>query len=91
MLVIPSARKDFARYAGTSGARPRAESVTSFALAGANTPELDEADNDYAVGLVVQTIANSACKNDTLIFVIELQRRSVPSVERTAARGGGGR
>lgn len=31
----------------------------SIALAGINTPELGQADNDYAVGLVVQTIANS--------------------------------
>jgi DNA-binding beta-propeller fold protein YncE len=38
---------------------------------GIDTPELDEADNDYAVGLVVQTIANSPYKDDTLIFVIE--------------------
>ena len=43
----------------------------SIAIAGVNTPELDEADNDYAVGLVVQTIANSQYKDDTLIFVIE--------------------
>ncbi len=43
----------------------------STSIAGVNTPELDEADNDYAVGLVVQKIANSGYKNDTLIFVIE--------------------
>ncbi|MFZ3210064.1 MAG: hypothetical protein WA188_00975 [Terriglobales bacterium] len=43
----------------------------SIALDGINTPELDQADNDYAVGLVVQTIANSRYKHDTLIFVIE--------------------
>jgi YVTN family beta-propeller protein len=43
----------------------------SIALAGVNTPDLDEADNDYAVGLVVQTIANSSYKDDTLIFSIE--------------------
>jgi DNA-binding beta-propeller fold protein YncE len=43
----------------------------STAIAGINTPELDVADNDYAVGLVAQTIANSGYKNDTLIFVIE--------------------
>lgn len=41
------------------------------ALAGVNTPQLQVADNDYAVGLVVQKIANSVYKNDTLIFVIE--------------------
>ncbi len=40
-------------------------------IAGVNTPELDGADNDYAVGLVVQTIANSKYKYDTLIFVVE--------------------
>ena len=37
-----------------------------------NTPELQEADNDYAVGLLVQKIANSPIyANNTLIFVIE--------------------
>ncbi len=40
-------------------------------LDGVNTPELDIADNDYAVGLVAQKIANSRYKSDTLIFVIE--------------------
>jgi DNA-binding beta-propeller fold protein YncE len=43
----------------------------STAIDGINTPELDVADNDYAVGLVAQTIANSSYKNNTLIFVIE--------------------
>jgi DNA-binding beta-propeller fold protein YncE len=41
------------------------------AIAGVNTPELQEADNDYAVGLLIQTIANSIYANNTLIFVIE--------------------
>jgi DNA-binding beta-propeller fold protein YncE len=41
------------------------------ALAGVNTPQLQVADNDYAVGLVAQKIANSRYKDDTLIFVIE--------------------
>lgn len=36
-----------------------------------NTPELQEADNDYAVGLLVQKIAHSRYAKDTLIFVIE--------------------
>jgi DNA-binding beta-propeller fold protein YncE len=37
-----------------------------------NTPERDVADNDYAVGLLVQKIANSPIyKNNTLIFVVE--------------------
>jgi DNA-binding beta-propeller fold protein YncE len=46
----------------------------SFATAidGVNTPDRDVADNDYAVGLVVQKIANSPIyKNNTLIFVVE--------------------
>ena len=38
---------------------------------GLNTPELQQADNDYAVALLVQKIANSVYKNNTLIFVIE--------------------
>lgn len=42
-----------------------------IAINGVNTPELQIADNDYSVGLVAQTIANSRFKNDTLIFVIE--------------------
>jgi DNA-binding beta-propeller fold protein YncE len=41
------------------------------AIDGVNTPELQQADNDYAVGLLVQKIANSRYANDTLIFVIE--------------------
>jgi DNA-binding beta-propeller fold protein YncE len=37
-----------------------------------NTPERDVADNDYAVGLLVQKIANSPIyRNNTLIFVVE--------------------
>jgi len=43
----------------------------STAIAGVNTIELEQADDDYAVGLVVQTIANSRYKDDTLVFVIE--------------------
>jgi hypothetical protein len=41
------------------------------ALAGVNTPELQVADNDYAVGLVIDKIAHSAYADSTLIFVIE--------------------
>ena len=41
------------------------------ALLGINTPELQVADNDYAVGLVAETIAHSQYKDNTLIFVIE--------------------
>jgi hypothetical protein len=41
------------------------------ALAGVNTPELQEADNDYATGLVIEKIAKSRYADDTLVFVIE--------------------
>lgn len=41
------------------------------AIDGFNTPETQQADNDYAVGLVAQTLARSPYAADTLIFVIE--------------------
>ncbi|MGH9520591.1 MAG: bifunctional YncE family protein/alkaline phosphatase family protein, partial [Terriglobales bacterium] len=41
------------------------------ALDGLNTPELQIADDDYAVGLLIQAVAESRYKNDTLIFVVE--------------------
>jgi hypothetical protein len=41
------------------------------AILGVNTPELQVADDDYAVGLLVEKIANSRYKDDTLVFVIE--------------------
>jgi len=41
------------------------------ATAGVNTPELQQADNDYAVGLILQKIAASPYKDDTLVFVLE--------------------
>ena len=43
----------------------------SDAIDGVNTPELQQADNDYAVGLLVQKIADSIYANDTLIFIVE--------------------
>ena len=43
----------------------------SEAILGVNTPELQVADNDYAVGLLAEKIARSRYKNNTLIFVIE--------------------
>jgi YVTN family beta-propeller protein len=43
----------------------------SSALGGVNTPELQQADNDYAVGLLVQTVAQSPYARDTLIIIIE--------------------
>lgn len=41
------------------------------ALAGVNTPELQQADNDYAVGKLVETVAHSPYASDTLIVIIE--------------------
>jgi YVTN family beta-propeller protein len=43
----------------------------STAIDGVNTPELQQADNDYAVGLLIQKIANSPYRSNTLIFVVE--------------------
>ena len=41
------------------------------ALAGVDTPLTQMADNDYAMGLLIEDIANSPFKDSTLIFVIE--------------------
>ena len=43
----------------------------STAIDGVNTVELQEADNDYAVGLLVEKISKSVYKDNTLVFVIE--------------------
>jgi hypothetical protein len=52
-------------FAAGSGGFPPA------AIDGVNTPELMVADNDYAVGSLIQKIANSMYANNTLIFVVE--------------------
>ena len=41
------------------------------AIDGINTPERQQADNDYAVGRLVEKVATSLFKDNTLIFVIE--------------------
>ena len=41
------------------------------ALDGVNKPELQQADNDYAVGRLIQAVAASRYKKDTLIFILE--------------------
>ncbi|MBY0283939.1 MAG: bifunctional YncE family protein/alkaline phosphatase family protein [Sphingomonas sp.] len=41
------------------------------AIRGVNTPETQQADNDYAVGLLVEAIAKSKFAKDTLVFVLE--------------------
>jgi len=43
----------------------------STAIDGVNTPETQQADNDYAVGLLIDKIAHSPYAHDTLIFVLE--------------------
>ena len=45
---------------------------------GVNTPDTQMADNDYAVGLLVEKVANSRFKNDTLIVVIEDDAQNGP-------------
>ncbi|HEV2111015.1 MAG TPA: bifunctional YncE family protein/alkaline phosphatase family protein [Gammaproteobacteria bacterium] len=41
------------------------------AIDGVNTPERQQADNDYAVGELIQAVAASRYKKDTLIFILE--------------------
>jgi YVTN family beta-propeller protein len=41
------------------------------AIDGVNTPETQQADNDYAVGLLVDKVAHSPYAGNTLIFVLE--------------------
>jgi hypothetical protein len=41
------------------------------AIDGVNTPETQMGDNDYALGLIIETIANSPFANDTLIIALE--------------------
>jgi len=43
----------------------------AHALDGVNTPELQQADNDYAVGKLIEAVAKSRYKKDTLIFILE--------------------
>jgi hypothetical protein len=41
------------------------------AIDGVNTPEIQQADNDYAVARLIDTVAHSQYKSNTLIFVVE--------------------
>ena len=52
----------------------------NFATAkfGVNTPDTQMADNDYAVGLLVEKVAQSRFKDDTLIVVIEDDAQNGP-------------
>lgn len=52
----------------------------NFATAGdgVNTPEAQMADNDYALGLLIEKVAKSRYKDNTLIFVIEDDAQNGP-------------
>lgn len=51
----------------------------STAIDGVNTPELETADNDYAVGRIVEKVARSkAYSGNTLVFVIEDDAQNGP-------------
>jgi DNA-binding beta-propeller fold protein YncE len=43
----------------------------SSAIDGVNTPEIQQADNDYAVAKLIEKVANSPYNSDTLIFILE--------------------
>jgi DNA-binding beta-propeller fold protein YncE len=58
------------------------------AIDGVNTVEAEVADNDYAVGLVLESVAHSRYATDTLVFVIEDDAQDGPdhvSARRTLA------
>jgi hypothetical protein len=66
--------------AGAAGGLPNLEMVRfakdhtgsfSTAVGGLNTPFLEVADNDYAVGKLVEAVAKSTYASSTLIFVVE--------------------
>ena len=48
------------------------------AIDGINTPERETADNDYAVGKLIERVAHSPYADSTLIFVIEDDAQSGP-------------
>jgi hypothetical protein len=79
-------QREFSGF-GVSGKLPNFEMVRLMhdhtgnfdkAIDGVNTPELQQADNDYAVGLLVDRVARSRYASDTLIFVIEDDSRDGP-------------
>ncbi len=48
------------------------------AMDGANTVETEMADNDYSIGLVVEAVATSPYRDDTLVFVVEDDAQNGP-------------
>jgi len=58
------------------------------AMDGVNTPDLQMADNDYSIGMLLETVAKSPFAKDTLVIVIEDDTTDGPdhvSAERTVA------
>ncbi|MCL2450749.1 MAG: beta-propeller fold lactonase family protein, partial [Polyangiaceae bacterium] len=49
----------------------RGDHMGSFSTAFLNTPETQQADNDFAVGKLVEAVAHSRYAKDTLVIVIE--------------------
>lgn len=43
----------------------------AYALDGVDTPDTQMADNDYALGRLIETVANSPFARDTLVIAIE--------------------
>ena len=50
----------------------------STAIDGVNTPEKQTADNDYAVGKLIERVAHSPYRDSTLIFILEDDAQSGP-------------
>lgn len=72
-------KREFARFSAARSApdlmliRLGNDHFGSFAQAidGVNTPETQIADNDYALGLIIEAVANSPFSQDTLVISIE--------------------
>ena len=78
--------REFSLYE-KKGSLPRLETVRFMhdhtgdfktATDGVNTPEIQMADNDYAVGLLIERVAHSRFAKDTLVFVIEDDAQAGP-------------
>jgi YVTN family beta-propeller protein len=78
--------REFAQYVA-HGTLPSLELVRfmhdhegnfSTAIDGINTPEKQTADNDYAVGKLIEKIAHSPYRDSTLIFVLEDDAQAGP-------------
>lgn len=73
-------KRDFDEYIKQQGTPPNLTLIQldrdhfgafDNAIAGVNTPQLQMADNDYALGLLVETLSKSPFWQETAIFVLE--------------------